>query len=178
MKKMSVRLLVFLLVLLPCIGIAQVSDSTYIVGSASAYKPDDDFNLFLLFFAIAVISFMCGVAIIGAGFAVFMLTVAAALIGTGVLSIAIVVGLIKRSLSSTVKILLYLTCSLTGAVAGVFGFWLMEILFHLQLSPLAALLGGLTAGLLGGLLWAKSSIFILKKARKYFEDLLLTGGMR
>jgi hypothetical protein len=168
----------FLLLLLPFFCLGQISDSSSIAANAPAYVQDDEFNIFLIFFGLAIISFSIGVAIIGAGLAVFLLTLAAALIGTGVLSVAIVVGLIKKSLSATLKTLLYLTCSLIGAVAGIFGFWTMAMVFHLQLNSVSGLLGGLLAGVLGGLLWARMSVFILGKAKKYFEDLLVADGTK
>ena len=173
--------LVRVLFFICCFGVAgclacfaQGQDSLSV--TVSMYGADDDFNLFLLTFALAAISFMIGVAIVGAGLAIFLLTLAAAFIGTGILSISVLVGLLKKSHTAAAKTMIYLVCALTAATAGAFGFWMIAVLFHLRLSSAASLLGGLLAGLLGGILWARISILLLGKAKKYFEGALLADG--
>ena len=114
--------------------------------------PDEDFDLFLLVFGTAFICVMIGSVLTGVIAVMGFLLVLFALIPVGIVSVGILAGLYRRSLSAGFKTILYIGCSGAGMLAGAPVFWLINRLFHMHLTPRTAVLTGACSGLLGGLL--------------------------
>jgi hypothetical protein len=140
-------------------------------GSQSPPKPDDDFNVFLLVFA--AISAMLGAALAGAIFVVGFLLLAGAFVGFGILSVSVLAGIYKRSITAGFKTFLYITCPVAGIGIGVVGFYILTELFHLSISRQMGLVAGILGGLVGGLLMALAihqlTSLVLKYLLKKFQ---------
>jgi hypothetical protein len=141
-------------------GTATVRADTVRADTASARltnpgqvpTPDDGFNVFLLVFGTAFICVMIGSVLTGVIAVMGFLLVLFALIPVGIVSVGILAGLYRRSLSAGFKTILYMGCSGAGMLAGAPVFWLINRVFHMHLTPRTAALTGACSGLLGGLL--------------------------
>jgi len=129
---------------------------------------DDDMNIFLLVFALVVISIILGAAVIGAFAATIFLLLAALFISAGILSVSIMVGFYKRSIQAAFKTFLFFLCSITGMVIGALGFFLVARLFKLNVSDSTSLVAGIISGLFGGLLMAWIVLQVIKLTAGYF----------
>ena len=147
MKLLLTTFFVALLTLLVLPGYAQTSPTP---------QPDDEFNLFLLSLAIAFFSVVIGAILAGGMLVAFALVGLFALVSAGVVSVGVVVGLYKRSVTAGFKTVLALICSLSGILVGGVAFYFVNRAFHIHLSGVAAILvggfGGLVAGMLLGFL--------------------------
>jgi len=140
--------------------------------SPAAAPPDDEFNLFLLVFAIAFFSLILGAVIVGsiatAGLLLFLFT----LVSVGILSTSVIVGLYKRSFFAGFKTLLVIVCGLGGAIGGVSIMWLVNRLFTLRLSHAVTLGSGALGGLTGGMLLGLCVYGIIRSLTGYFKKKL------
>lgn len=114
--------------------------------------PDDEFNVFLMVFALIAVSVMMGSVMIGAFFACLALLIISGLIAMGILSVSVVAGLYKRSLQAGFKTFCILVCSGAGVITGIGGVLLARYLFEFDISDVSAVLAGATGGLCGGIL--------------------------
>ena len=115
-------------------------------------QPDDEFNLFLLAIGLAAICIIIGATIVGSTAAILFLLLLFTLVSAGILSAGILVGLYRRSISAGFKTILTLVCSITMTTGGAISFWMINRLFHIELTTSTALLIGAFSGLIGGLL--------------------------
>ena len=142
-------------------------------GSQSPPKPDDDFNVFLLVFAAIAISAMLGAALAGVILVIGFLLLAGAFVGFGILSVSVLAGIYKRSITAGFKTFLYIVCPVGGIAIGVIGYYILIELFHLSISKQFGLIAGILGGLLGGLIMAlaihKLTSLVLKYLLKKFQ---------
>jgi len=133
----------FLFIFLPVVLSAQ---------NNAAY--DDSFDIFLMLIATQLICGMIVAAIAGAFLAMFFLTVICISIAAGILSVSILTGWYKKSLRVGAKTFVSIIASVTGALMGIGGVQLWEMLSatnHLISSlVLWAAIGGLIGGYFTG----------------------------
>ena len=115
-------------------------------------QPDDEFNIFLLAIGIAIVGIIIGATVIGSAAATLFLLLLFTLVSTGILSAGILIGLFRKSVSAAFTTILSLICSITITIAGAASFWIINRIFHIELTTSTALLIGAFSGLLGGLL--------------------------
>src|SRR4029079_6921772 len=77
-------------------------------NGARANEPDDEMNIFLLVFALVSISIMIGAAIIGAFAATMFLLLMVLFVSMGIISISLLAGFYKRSVTTAFKTFLWL----------------------------------------------------------------------
>lgn len=138
-------------------------------------EPDEGMNIFLLVIATIFMGVMIGAAIIGAFLAAAVALLFFALVGFGLLSTSILIGLYQRSLSAGFKTLLVLSFGMACAIAGSAGLLLLHRFVPLPFSDTKLLLIGFTAGLAGGSILGIIAFKILKMltywfARKYLPQ--------
>lgn len=123
---------------------------------------DGEFNVFLLTFAAFFICLMIGAAIVGAVAATLFLLLLFALIGFGMVSSSIAVGLYKRSASAAFKTFLLLVFGAGCAVPGTGLSLIAHHLYPLHLSLKTALPAGFVAGAFGGIIMALSLFTVVQ----------------
>ena len=133
---------------------------------------DDEFNLFLLIFAICVLSFTLGAVVTGTILVSIVLLAIVAMSTAGIISTAIIIGIYRRSFAAGFKTLLLLGCSIGGILAGGSSFWLIARLFHLQVNSVTAITAGILSGLAGGILLALSLYKIIRLLSTYGKNKL------
>lgn len=152
------------------------SDSIPATGSVTTsphtnnYESDEEMNLFLSVFALLAISVMAGVAVITIGLALIVLVAIVALIGAGILSASIGVGLYKKSVQAGVRTAVILLMMLVCAVGGAALSWILSKLFDVQISIKTITLIGAGAGALGGMLAAFSIFWLIRKIFNVLRD--------
>jgi len=152
----------FLFICLFISGVVYCQDS-----HTSPPNPDDDFNLFLLVWAGIFISLMLGAALAGIALVSGLLLLAGAFVGFGILSVSVLAGIYKRSITTGFKTFLYIACPLAGIAIGVVGFYIMIELFYLDISKQWGLLAGIAGGLIGGLIMAFTLSKLILMLLKY-----------
>jgi len=135
-------------------------------------QPDDEFNLLLLTIGLAVVCIIIGATIVGAAAATLFLLLLFILVSAGLLSAGILVGLYRRSVSAGFKTILSLICSITITIGGAISFWIINRLFHIELTTSTSLLIGAFSGLLGGLLLSYVLSTIIKIFLNYCRQKL------
>ncbi|MES2660536.1 MAG: hypothetical protein V4689_18065 [Verrucomicrobiota bacterium] len=98
--------------------------------------------------AICIALFLVGVGIV---VAVVVAASVAVLTCLGLVSSAVLVGILRRRVSSGLRTFHYLACACVALPAGVGTLWLGSWLSHSQLSPAEILTIGSVAGIGGGL---------------------------
>ena len=163
--KLILNLLLFCLII-PCLAYCQD-------GSQPPPNPDDDFNVFLLVFAGIFIALMLGAALAGLLFMTGFLLFAAAFIGLGILSVSVLAGIYKKSITAGFKTFLYVTCPLAGIGIGVIGFYILTSSFYVNIPKQYGLTAAIAGGLVGGILMAtvvyKLTSLLLKYLLKKFQ---------
>jgi hypothetical protein len=157
--KLLLTTLIIALLAIPYSGTRAQSqpDTTRTHSSTSALanpstQPDDEFNIFLLTIALSAACVIIGATIVGAAAATLFLLLLFTLVSAGIVSAGILIGLYRRSVSAAFKSILALICSITISIAGAAAFWIINRIFHIDLTTSTALLIGAFSGLLGGLL--------------------------
>ena len=137
-------------------------------------NPDDDFNVFLFIFAAVAGSAMLGAALAGVFLVTGFLFLAAVFVGIGVLSVSILAGIYKKSLTAGFKAFLFIGCPMFGMAIGAIGFTIIIELFTLDISHQSGFLAGIIGGFLGGLIMAfalsKITITLSKYLLKRFAN--------
>jgi hypothetical protein len=118
----------------------------------SVPKPDDEFNAVLLVVGIAFVCIVIGATLAGAAAATLLLLLLFALVSAGIISAGVLTGLYRKSLAAGFTTVLVLISSFTTMVGGAICFWLINRIFHIDLTSSTALLLGAFSGLIGGLL--------------------------
>ena len=139
---------------------------------------DEGMDLFLLIFALAVISLMIGAAVAGSVVATLALLFLFAFISVGIISVSVLAGLYKKSISSGSKTLTYLICSITGMFSGAIGVWIIFRLLKIEISDTLTLVTGILSGLTGGVLMAYAVIRIFPSLISYFREKYFAGAKR
>ncbi len=116
--------------------------------------PSDDFSPGFFMFALAAICVALILVGIGIAVAVVVAASVAALAGLGVVSSAVLIGLVRRRLSSGLRAFHYQICALLAIPAGIGALWLGNWLTGSQLG-IGEILGiGSGAGIASGLAMA------------------------
>jgi hypothetical protein len=139
---------------LSLIVLLQLLSPVYAAITIAQAAPDSDFNLFLLLLAVA---FGCVVLIlIGVGIAIALVVAIASFIfvALGIVSSAVFVGIIRRRFASGLRALHYQVFACLGVPAGMGSLFAYCHLFALPLAPEKIAVGGILAGIAGGLLVA------------------------
>lgn len=135
-------------------------------------EPDDEFNVFLLIFAICIVSFTLGAVVTGVILVSIALLAIVAMSTAGIISAAIIMSIYKRSFAAGFKTLLLTGCSIGGIIAGGSSFWLIARLFHLQVNSVTAIIAGILSGLAGGILLALSLYKVVRMLSTYGKNKL------
>jgi hypothetical protein len=143
MKRLTTPLMIFVLCLAALTGFAQDNAN---------YKPDDEFDIFLLAVGIAFVCIVIGATLVGSLVATLAMLALFGLVTAGVLSAGVLLGLYRKSISAGFKTVIGITGCLSGILIGEIAFFLINRIFHLHLSGVAVLLIGGFSGLVGGLL--------------------------
>lgn len=148
---------------------------SFALFAQSNYDPahDEEFNIFLLLFATVFVCGLFGAAVVGAVIASLIAFAVFGLIGFGILSTSVAVGLYRKSLTAGFRTFLMIVfgiaCGLCGgALAAV-----AQYHFHLGPSLSFAVLLGFIGGALGGVVLTLISIsavrFMIAKAVAKFK---------
>lgn len=116
--------------------------------------PSDDFApgmLFILLAALCIALILIGVGIVVAG---IIAASVAVLAGLGIVSSAVLIGMLRRRFSSGLRAMHYQFCTVVAIPAGIGILWLGSYLTHSELSPRETLTIGSLAGACGGLAFA------------------------
>lgn len=161
MKPFSTAFIALLLTLLSCCTRAQGGrqdtavrvDTAVAAAAVSATRQDDEeFNVFLLALGTAFVCIVLGATLAGSMLATLFLLGVFLLVSAGVLSVGILVGFYRRSVTAGFRTVLMIACIGGGVSCGAIAFWLINRVFDIHLQPLTALLVGAFSGLVGGLL--------------------------
>jgi len=159
--KHTVMLLIAVTLLLPpfaCIAQEKIPDTAKNLAAAplrpanTIPEPDDEFNLFLLTFAIAFCSAIIGATIVGAFAAAIVFLFLFAMASAGILSTSILIGIYRRSIAAGFRAFLIILCGIGGILIGTPGFWLVNRIFDLPLTNLTSAVIGAAGGLIGGII--------------------------
>jgi hypothetical protein len=155
-------------------SIARQPNSTLVQAPDS--PSDDDFNVFLFVFAATALSLIAGITLAGALVSLAVVLFLILLVGAGILSVSVYMGVIRKSAMAGVRTGVYLVCAIAGAIAGAAAFWIIAQLFDLSVRSEIALLTGTACGVLGGILWAYLLMWMGKKFKNYFYRKYAGGG--
>ena len=116
-----------------------------------------------------VLTFMFILISVGIGIvlSILILLIIFGLIGAGILSISVLVGLNKKSFSKGFKTLLISTSTIGGLLLGISGFWLLNKITHWWTFPNSLLIGSFS-GLFSGFLFGMFLFYILQKLTTFF----------
>jgi hypothetical protein len=135
-------------------------------------QPDDEFNVFLITFAIAFFSAILVASFFGAIAAIAVIGFIFLLITAGITSASILMGIYKRSFASGFKTFIIILGMLAGTFLGAGCLWLIIKFFHLQLSVGNALWIGATGGCIGGILIGLIIFKTIQLIVTYFKNKL------
>ena len=162
---LSTKLLIILFIMFAVIFL---SAETVLIDSANistqVIQYDDDFDgapglgiFVLLTFAFILICVGIGIVL-----AILLLLFIFGLIGAGILSISILVGLNKKSFSKGFKILLIGSSTIGGLIVGISGFCILNKITHWWTFPNSLLIGS-GSGLISGFLFGLFLFYVLQK---------------
>ncbi|MFT3678103.1 MAG: hypothetical protein QM781_19580 [Chitinophagaceae bacterium] len=148
MNRSQLFILSFFLLLLIQPALAQIVDSSAVrTDMADTTNSDEPFQTFLLILLALGMALAIGIGVAGTLLAIFLTSL---LVLTGIMSIALLVACLKRSLSAGVHLLITLIAMVIGAVTGVLGLWLIQQFGSWQWNTIATLTTGIIAGMAGG----------------------------
>lgn len=128
--------------------LAQTADTSSIrAGMADTTKSDEPFQVFLLVLLALGMALAIGIGLGGTLLITFLTSL---LVLTGIVSLALLIACLKRSVSAGMHLLVMLTAMVIGAAAGVAGLWLIQQLGSWQWSTTTILTTGIIAGMAGG----------------------------
>jgi hypothetical protein len=131
-------------------------------------------------FALAAACFILIWVGIGIVLAVLGLFVVFGLVSAGILSTSIIVALSRRSLADGFKTSILLTVTIISTIGWCIFFLLYNAVVHWWTMPTAALVGS-TLGLVTGILFGFSLIFIIRRMAAFFRrklDLSVWGEQK
>lgn len=162
---LSTKLLIFLLTILMFIFLSAETlaiDSANITSQANQYNDDFDGAPGLGIFVLLTFIFILICVGIGIVLAILLLLLIFGLIGAGILSVSVLVGLNKKSFSKGFKTLLISSSTIGGFLLGTSGFWLLNKITHWWTFPNSLLIGSVS-GLLSGFLFGVFLFYVLQK---------------
>jgi hypothetical protein len=142
---------------------------TSIVKSAgtNTQQPDDEFNLFLLAFALAGMCFIAACFFVGVIAAIAIVGLTILLISAGIISTSFFIGWYKRSFSTGFKLFWTISGSICGLLFGAVTFGVIAHVAKLQLTTTTASLSGGAIGLITGGLVGYMVYKLLRVGFKY-----------
>jgi MFS family permease len=185
-KPVYFLLLVFTLLLHPASSVSQDSFSVYQItdtlqatdsaktGIAVA-KHDDEFDTFLLLFGTAAVCFMLGFVFLGLIAGLILILILVALVTTGILSVSVISGWYKKSITKGIKTLFVLLGTLGGIAGGILCFGIASLLFELQLEQKTIAMAGSITGGIAGFVLGIVLFKILLIALNYIKRKLMVG---
>lgn len=132
------------------------------------FDPDDGPPGALLFLAILGVGIALFVAGIGFAFAVFAAGCAVLLVGVGIFSSSVIIGILRRRVSSGLRAFHYLMCTAIAGPATMGALWLARTVIPIKLSTSAVCIFGFVAGVLGGLLFAFQMEVVARVIRRRY----------
>jgi len=154
---------------------AKLTDTTK-AGAGAAFKDDDGFDPGIFFFLLIFAGIMVGAAIVGSMAAALLLVALFVMASAGILSMGVLVGLYRRSVTAGFRAVLYITCALGGTIVGVGLFYVINHFFHLHFSYKTIGLAGAGGGLLGGLLLGLIVFALIRVLLKVLKQKLAIQG--
>ncbi|CAN5798180.1 hypothetical protein BH10BAC2_BH10BAC2_30570 [soil metagenome] len=139
-----------------------LKDSTSTAAGNEAQYEDDEFNIFLLVFAIGVIGAIMGAAIIGAFAAVLFLLLLFVFVAMGIVSASVIIGLYKKSFESGFKSFIMILSAITGVILGAGAFWSINKIFRLEISDGTTFITGSCGGLVAGFIISYASLKLIR----------------
>jgi len=137
-------------------------DTSHTVDINTSLYQDDEFNVFLFTLFSLFICGLFGAAVIGALVAALLILFLFFLTAFGFFSIAIAIGIYKRSFNSGFTSLLMLVFGTGCSIIGCVGFLFIDLLFHLPANRTTTLLIGLTSGAIAGIMLGKISAKLIQ----------------
>lgn len=130
---------------------------------------DNDFSPALFLIVVAGIGFI--LLSVGAGIVltVIALLMLFGLIGAGIVSTSVMIGLYTKSFEKGFKTFLVSATTICGIFAGTVIFWLFNKIVH-WVSTTASLLIGSVVGLISGLLLGFTLFYVLQKLTSYLKS--------
>jgi hypothetical protein len=182
------RLLGFITILLltftTSISFSQTTDSTQLstitTDTLSQYQTDnfheeleDNFSPGLGLFAIFAFGFMF--ICIGAGIVltIIALLILFGLIGAGILSASVLIGLYNKSFEKGFKTFIVSATTIGGLFIGATGFWFLNKIVHWFTTQIALTIGSV-GGLLTGFVLGLLVFYVLQKLTAFLKDKLKT----
>lgn len=138
-----------------------------------AFEDIDDFAPGLFFFA--VFAFVFILICVGAGIVLTVvgLLILFGLIGAGILSASILVGLHKKSFTKGFKTFLISITTISGLLIGMTGIWILNNITHWWTLQ-TTLLTGSISGLLAGLIFGRFAFYVIQKLTTFLKTKLKT----
>lgn len=134
---------------------------------------DEDFNLFLLGFALVVTAFVILLMGSGAVITIIFLGIIFAFTTFGILTTSILIGIKQKSFQKGFKSFMIILCGIGGLIFGTFALWIWNKVTHWWTLK-TTILFGVSGGLIGGILFGLVSTLILQKIGTFlllkFED--------
>jgi hypothetical protein len=146
-----------------------LKDSTSAAAVNEAQYEDDEFNIFLLVFAIGVIGAIIGAVIIGAFAAVLFLLLLFVFVTMGIISASVIVGLYKKSFESGFKSFIMILSAVTGVILGAGAFWAINKIFRLGISDVTTIIAGSLGGLIAGFIISYASLKLIRVLISIFK---------
>src|SRR5688572_4322465 len=139
MKNLIFRISFFLMMFIgssaiPEFAYAQQPDTGSNNISTDQDVEDEEFNLFLLMFALAAICLMAGSFVVGVIIILLALLLFIGLISLGIVSVSVLVGAYKRSFSAGFKVFIMASSGIFCAAIGLLGFAIISESFGLDIS--------------------------------------------
>ena len=138
------------------------------------FEDIEDFAPGLFFFAIFAFVFI--LICVGAGIVLIVtgLLILFGLIGTGILSASILVGLNKKSFTKGFKTFLVSIATIGGLLIGMAGFWILNRISHWWTLK-TTLFAGSISGLLAGLVFGLFAFYVIQKLTTFLKTKLKTN---
>jgi hypothetical protein len=135
------------------------------------FEDIDDFAPGLFFFALFAFVFI--LICVGAGIVLTVvgLLILFGLIGAGILSASILVGLNKKSFTKGFKTFLLSTTTIGGLLIGMTGVWILNKITHWWTLQ-TTLLTGSISGLLAGLVFGLFAFYVIQKLTTFLKTKL------
>lgn len=154
-------------------GIVLLLISTILFSQTSSEAATDEgMDIFLLLFALGAIAIMVGAAVAGSVFVTLLILLFFVFISIGIISVSILAGLQRRSITAGFKTFVYIICCLIGMSFGSFGVWIVFKLLDLDVQNSVGVIVGLFAGLTGGILVGYTVIKIFPGLIQYYKQRL------
>jgi hypothetical protein len=152
--------------------LSEQTESDFLLDDTAEERSEvDNFSPFLSVVTILVFVFI--LVFVGAGIIITVigLLILFGLIGTGILSASLLIGLNTRSFLKGFKTFLISSTSIIGIYLGLMTFWILSSLLHWWSIETTLLYGAIT-GLIGGLILGLILSIIIHRLTTYFKTQL------